>query len=466
MDSCDILVIGAGPAGMEAALAASAGGARVIVVERAPWPGGNIFRHHGLVRSSGAGRARRPGDALKRRFLASGCDIRLGCSVISAAADRSVVVAGPSGLQRIRARAVILACGASERIIPFPGWTSPGVIGLAALTNMMKADDAVPAGRIVLSGMGPLLYSAAWKAHGLGADIAAIVDPLPLGDWLAALPRMLARPGLLSTGAYWMMRLRLAEIPILRHSHIREIRDQDDRKIVVVSQAGEAERMIPADFVCAGHGLRPNTEVTRLIGAEHEFLAARGGLVPVLTEDSETTVPGYFVAGDSGGIAGAESALRHGAQLGRHVAALLGKPAPVSRVSAIWSACRMRMASSFGRAMAGLAAPREELYDMIGDDTVICRCEEVTRAEYCHELVNPHAAKMRTRCGMGPCQGRYCGDTAAFLLARHRDLPMAQAERWTPRLPIFPTSIDELIGDFQDSDLVSSAASAAERGLL
>lgn len=463
--TCDVLVVGAGPAGMEASIAVGAAGAHVIVAERAPWIGGQIFRHNGLVRDT-AHQVRQPGRSVKQRFRQSAMDIRLGTSVIAASADRTMVLAGPSGVERLRPGAVIIACGASERIIPFAGWTEPGVIGLAALTNMMKGDDAVPEGRLVLSGVGPLLYSAAYKAHTLGADIAAIVDPLSLSAWTSALPKMMLRPGLLATGAYWMMRLRQAGVPILNDAHIREVRGTGDVKQVVVAH-GNGGRLVTfeADAVCVGHGLRPNTEITRLIGAEHFFDGQRGGIVPKLSEVSETTVPGFFVAGDCSGIAGAEAALRHGASVGRHVAKLLGKTSRLSPLRAGFEAWRLRVAGGFGRAMSALAAPRLDLYEEIADETVICRCEEVTRSQYSLELGNPNTTKMRTRCGMGPCQGRYCSDTAAFLLARQRGVSIEQVERWTPRLPVVPTSVDDLIGQFRDDELVSSTASAAERGL-
>ncbi|MGK0149629.1 FAD-dependent oxidoreductase [Pseudomonas putida] len=467
IEQCDVLVIGAGPAGMEAAIAASCAGAKVIVAERAPWEGGQIFRHNGIKRNAASARPQ-AGAQVKRRFHASGLDIRFNATVVAASKDRVISLAGASGLQRVQAKAVIVACGASERVIPFPGWTAPGVIGLAALTNMMKGDDAVPAGQIVLSGVGPLLYSAAYKAHSLGARISAIVDPLPTSAWLRALPNMVVRPWLLATGVYWRFALFRAGVPIITDAHITEVAARGAVNEVLVHQGqGQRTHRFNADAVCVGHGLRPNTEITRLIGAEHEFLGERGGLVPKLDAHSQTTVAGYFVAGDCSGVSGAEAALRHGSEVGRWVAGTLGMKARTTPLRLWFEQMRMRIARRFGAQMARLAAPRLDLYEEIASDTVICRCEEVTRGEYDTDIqmCNPNTTKMRTRCGMGPCQGRYCSDTAAFLLARHRQVPIGEVERWTPRLPILPTSIDDLIGQYRDEDLVSSAASAAERGL-
>ncbi len=443
----DLIVLGAGPAGTAAALAAARAGLDVLLLDEAAAPD----------------QVHRTGDRLRRALARSGVRTRWGRRVWSVVPGFRVDALGPAGPECYAAPRLVAATGAVERVVPFPGWTLPGVIGLAGATTLLKAQGMAPGRRVVVAGCGPLLAAVAARladadCRAAGVSVAAVVDLSARADWLAALPGFATRPALLARGAAEAARLLRRRVPLLfRHAVLRAEGDGALARVLVapVDAAGTPcgdGRWIEADALCIGHGLVPTSDIPRLLRAPHRFDAAVGGWVPVLDKAGRTGLPGLFAAGDGAGIAGAGPAARAGRRAGTAAAAAAdagaGRLRPGTRAS--------RGPPAAAGAANALMRPRPGLLAAMPADTVVCRCEDVTRAAI-EAAIDAGAREMNqlkhfTRCGMGPCGGRICAEAAAGLLARHvggRDA----AGQWTLRPPLRPVPLHAMLGSFTYADI-------------
>lgn len=465
----DIAVLGAGPAGMAAAAEAARRGARTVLVEESPQPGGQVYRAAPPGYGMPADADRRAGDALRAELARSGAELRLGHRVWGLGGGPLVPEGAPPAPFRIdalhdgapvtlEARALILCPGTQERIIPFPGWTLPGVIGLAAATILIKAQGVLPGRRLVLAGAGPLPYAVAAKLLKAGAEIAAIADLAATAEWLRALPALLARPDLLARGAAWRAALLARGVPVFpAHRVVAAEGAAALERVRIAPLAGGAAESFDVDALCIGHGLAPATEATRLFRAAHRYDRAAGGWVPVRDADGRSSVPRLYVAGDGAGLRGAAAAPAAGRLAALAALRDLDRLDGRAHARARWRpwAEHWRAARS-GAAMARLMALRPDLVAAIPAETVVCRCEGVTRAEI-EAALDDGAADMNqlkqfTRCGMGPCQGRLCGEAAAELLARRLG-GREQAGFATGRIPLRPVPLAGLLGDFDYADI-------------
>lgn len=461
----DLIVLGAGPAGGNAALAAAEAGLDVVVLDEQDDAGGQVWRKPlaglgGLPRSAET----QDGDALRAKLAASGVALRFGRRVWSVGGHFRIDAIGPQGNETVEAPRLIVATGAHERVVPFPGWTLPGVIGLAAATALVKSQGVTPGQRVVVAGCGPLLVAVAAGILKLGGDVAAIVDLAGRGDWLAALPALATQPKLLWRGLGWAVQIGAARIPVHFRHTVKAARGLEALERIVIAPVDRhgalavgPEQVIETDALCIGHGLVPGSEVTRLLRAAHAFDRLRGGFAPVLDACGRTSLAGLYACGDGAGLRGAIMAEQAGRMAGLAAASDAGRLPPGRFSSSLGRAtAAMRRARAFSDAMAGMMALRPAQVAAIAAETVVCRCEDVTRGE----IDAAHAAgaqdlnqlKHFTRCGMGPCQGRMCGDVAAELLA----LKVGSREQvgsWTGRLPLRPVNFDQLIGDFDYSDI-------------
>jgi thioredoxin reductase/bacterioferritin-associated ferredoxin len=449
----DVAVLGGGPAGMAAATEAARGGARVVLLEESPAPGGQVYRAPPAAFAMKPDRDRQEGDALRAALAASGADIRTGCRVWGLgggplvpegepAAPFSLSALGADGVPfTAQARALILCCGTHERIIPFPGWTLPGVIGLAAATILLKAQGVLP-------GQRPLLYAVAAKLLAGGGAVAAVIDAATPGEWLRALPALTARPDLLAQGAAWRAKLLAARVPVLAGAQVTAA---EGDKVLTNVRAGE--RVFQADALCIGHGLVPATEASRTYRARHVHRPEDGGWVPVLDAAQRTSVPFLYAAGDGAGVRGAAAAPAAGRLAARTALHDLG----FSSEQAPQEDAALTRARRTGAAMARMMALRPAMIKAIPPETIICRCEGVTR----NAIENAAAAgantinqlKHFTRCGMGPCQGRMCGEAAGALLADACGIGVAEVGFATGRIPLRPVPMEAILGDFDYADI-------------
>ena len=463
--SHDLIVLGAGPAGANAAIAAADCGLKVVLIEQQMAAGGQVWRAP-LPGLEGTKRSpeRRSGDALRARLAASGVEARFGRTLWSVGGAFRVDALGPDGNESATAPRLIAATGAHERVVPFAGWTLPGVIGLAAATALLKAQGEVPAGRVVVAGCGPLLAVVAAGILETGGTVAAVVDLSGPGDWLKALPALATQPKLLMRGAVWALKIGRQRVPVLFRHAIRAATGSEGLEQVHIAPVDAhgafmpgPERIIAADSLCVGHGLVPGGEVPRLMRATQDFDRRRGGFVPRLDAVGRTSVQGLYACGDGAGVRGALVA----EPAGRLAGLAAAHDAGALSVDAFAAACVAPQAARaaavpFSDAMADMMALRPAQVAAIAPDTVVCRCEDVTRAEieaaHADGACDLNQMKQFTRCGMGPCQGRFCGDIAGEILAAKVGSREA-AGAFTARPPLRPVAFADLMGDFAYSDI-------------
>ncbi|MEG3630294.1 FAD-dependent oxidoreductase [Streptomyces poriticola] len=420
----DLAVIGAGPAGLAAALAADARGVRVALVDAAPGPGGQYYRQPAA--GLGARRARalhhrwRTWERLRDALAASDVTVLTGhhvwCVERRAGGFTVHALLGPAQEEpaAVHADTVLLATGGHEQVLPFPGWTLPGVVTAGGAQALLKGSLAVPGRTAVVAGTGPLLLPVATGLAAAGVRVAALVE--------AAGPRRLARhtralAGKLPEGAGYAARLLRHRVRVLaRHAVVRA--HGDDRltgvTVAALDTAGRVRpgtrRRLGCDTLAVGHGMLAHTDLAESLGCRLD-----GQVVAVDTEQ-RTSVPGVWAAGEATGVGGAALALAEGHLAGRSVAARLHGSAPGPAPAAVRSRSRLRTAAA---ALDSAYAPSPHWTEQVTDDTVVCRCEEVTagdvRAARALGAGDVRTVKLLTRAGMGWCQGRVCGPAVAGL---------------------------------------------------
>lgn len=464
MSDYDLIVLGAGPAGAAAAIKARSLGLSVAVIDEAPAAGGQVYRAPSPALTAmqpDADRAK--GDALRAKLAASGAVLYANHRVWSLTPGFSVIAIGPDSPLTLEAPNLIVAAGAVERHIPVTGWTLPGVVGLAGATILLKAHGVLPGRRVVVAGSGPLLLFVASKIIAAGGEVDAVVDAAPRTGWLVRAGAMLARPDLMAKGAGWLLTLLKARVPIHSSAAIRAIHGTGGVESVTVGPVdrdwrpvGNAERTIAADAVCLGFGLLPATEVTRLLGAEHRYEPELGGWVPATDASLQTSVPGLFVAGDGAGVRGADAAPLSGELAALGVARRLGRGGDLAgeatKIAADW-----HKSGRFGAAMSALAMPPPGAAAMIEAEATVCRCEGLTRATLDSAIAAGARTladlKATTRCGMGPCGGRVCGEAAAMLIAAATGWDRHTIGQPSARPPLRPVPLAAITGAFDYDDL-------------
>ncbi len=463
--SHDLIVIGAGPAGVNAALAASRHGLAVVLIDEAEQAGGQVYRAPYATGEQHNDPDTAAGSALRRALVQSNVDWRPGRRVWSVAKGFRIDTTGADGPEVFTASRLVAATGAHERVVPFPGWTLPGVIGLAAATILIKSQTMLPGGRVIVAGCGPLLAAVAAKVAAGGGNVVTVVDLAGPLDWIAAVPRLLRRPRLLARGLGWALDLGRNRVPVhFRHTVVAaEGHGQVAHvRIAPVDREGRtsdhAMKSFDVETLVVGHGLVPGAEIPRLLRATMQFDRRRGGWIPVTDPHGRTSIEGLFAIGDGAGIRGAESASLAGEIAGAAAAFDAGKLGRSTHAEAVAPLVRQLASyAPFADASADFMALRPAHVASIGGDTIVCRCEDLTRSDIeaaardgAYEV---NQLKQFTRCGMGPCQGRMCGDVAGEILAQSRGVPREAVGFWTARPPLRPVPVDEIIGDFDYSDI-------------
>ena len=457
-EKIDFAIVGAGPAGMAAAALAAELGLDTTLIDEQDAPGGQIYR--GIERASGNSSGNSPlgpdylaGKPLAAALRASNAAYLPATLVwhIDPDGTLSLLSQGNSGAasRTLRARRILVAAGAIERPVPVPGWTLPGVMTAGAAQILLKTGDIVPAGRTVLAGQGPLVWLVAAQLVRAGAPPALILETAPHRNCHAAarlLPRALwpARRAL-RKGLGLIREVGRAHIPIRRQ--VTGLRAVGRGRVEGVAwDSGE----IDADLLLLHEGVIPNTQISLALGLDHRWDAAQLCWRPVVDEWGATSRQTIAIAGDCGGIAGAEAAALAGRLAALDAAALL---------DAITPAERDRRARPLRRALDREMAIRpflDALYRpapsvlVPRDDTIACRCEEVTVAQIRRAArlgaQGPNQAKAFTRCGMGPCQGRICGPIVGAVMADTLGTPIAEIGAYRPRAPYKPITLGALAG--------------------
>ncbi|MCK8784011.1 FAD-dependent oxidoreductase [Roseomonas sp. NAR14] len=470
----DLAIVGAGPAGMAAAVEADALGLSVVLIDEQPTPGGQVFRavEAGAGDPAGDPAGDSAGDpALAGEDRDSGARLVAGLRAAIGASARldyrprtalwhldadagllSTVTDGAAG--EVAARRVLLATGAQERPVPIPGWTLPGVLTAGAAQILLKTAGAVPEGAAAIAGQGPLCWLLAVQLLRAGAGPLTLLETSSGG----ALPRALRAGGL------WSGRAALRKgVSLMREARARGLRvvpgvrglraGGDSRLRRVAWEGGTLE----CGTLLLHEGVIPSTHVTRALGLAHEWDAGQFCWRPRLDAWGATSHPAIAVAGDGGGIGGWEAAVAAGRLAALDAAYRLGRLDAAARdARAAPPRAALRRALALRPFLDRLYAPSPAVLAPPDDATVVCRCEEVTagqvRAAARLGATGPNQVKAFLRAGMGPCQGRLCGTTVAALVAGARGIPVPAAGVLRPRAPYRPVTVGALAGPLPEAD--------------
>lgn len=445
--SCELVVIGGGPAGLAAATLAAKAGVQTVLFDENPGVGGQIYR--GITATPVANRAILGDDywagaSLAAEAKASGAAIVNGATVWSLDPNRLVGVSIAGQARMIQAKRAIVATGSMERPFPIPGWTLPGVMTAGAAQTALKAQGLVPTGRTIMAGCGPLLWLLAAQLLRAGAKIEAVLDTTPRINWLKAamhLPDFALSP--YRSKGLALLREVKGKVPVIAVHRVEA--HGKDKLSEVVFATGAGERRMKADLLLLHHGVVPNVNLAMAAGVAHRWNSRQLCFEPVVDADFATSVRGIAVAGDGAGIAGGTAAAERG-RIAAIAAVEVLKPGTsgINVQTVRQSLAREEMGRAF---LDALYQPAPSFRRPIGD-TIACRCEEVT-AKQVRDTANlgcegPNQMKAFLRCGMGPCQGRLCGLTVAELIAEQRRSTPEEVGYYRLRPPVKPITLAEL----------------------
>ena len=447
----EVAVVGAGPAGLAAASLCARAGLATVLYDEQPAPGGQIYRAIGSTPVKDRailGPDFWHGEKLVSEFLASGARYVPDASVWSLTPELEIGVSVGGGSALASVASVILATGAIERPFPIPGWTLPGVMTVGAAQALLKTSGMLPRGHTVLAGTGPLLWLLAWQYLNAGLAVDAILDTTPHENRSRALPHL---PGFLFS-PYFRKGMKLLQavrgrVPIV--PGVSELRAEGAGKVESISfrTSGGGGRTLPVDTLLIHQGVVPSTNLAMSVGVEHRWDDAQLCWSPRVDRNGGTTVPGVLIAGDGAGIAGGQAAAWRGVLSALAVVQAIrprGKqPAEKLARTAVAQLTR-------GRAfLDALYRPAKAFRQPVGE-TIVCRCEEVT-ARAVQEAIalgcpGPNQMKAFLRCGMGPCQGRWCALTVTELIAQARGVSPQDVGHYRIRAPVKPITVGELAG--------------------
>ncbi|HEX4231551.1 MAG TPA: FAD/NAD(P)-binding oxidoreductase [Bryobacteraceae bacterium] len=406
----EVLVIGTGPAGLAAAASAADQGAKAGILDDNPDLGGQIWRGESSYPNSDASK-------WAAKLRASNVEVLCGTHAVHHdLTSRTVFAEGCDALFEIRYEKLILATGARERLLPFPGWTLPNVMAAGGLQAMVKSGLPIAGKRVVVAGSGPLLLAVAAYVRKRGAKVLAICEQASWNALAHFTLALFSQPGKIAQALTLQRQLR--GVPFSPNTWPIRALGKERLEATVLCRNGTTIE-IACDYLACGFHLIPNTELASLFGCR-----LRNGFVDV-DPLQQTSVPGVYCVGEPTGI-GLERSLLEGQIAG---IAAAGKTERTRDLRRKWY-----KPQGFAKNLDKAFALRPELKALPDNDTIICRCEDVT-----HERAVRHTswrdAKNQTRCGMGPCQGRICGPATQFLYDWHPD---------SVRPPIFPVRVQSL----------------------
>jgi NADPH-dependent 2,4-dienoyl-CoA reductase/sulfur reductase-like enzyme len=447
MTAAAVVVVGAGPAGTRAAARLVEAGLRPVVIDEAPRSGGQIYRRppETFSREPAAlyGFEARKAAALHRTFdaLRGRIDYRPETLAWSVQEDRLHLLEGGRSTS-VRFAALILATGATDRVLPLPGWTLPGVFSLGGAQIALKAQGCAIGARCVLLGTGPLLYLVAYQYAAAGASVEAVLDTSPLRTRATALPALASRPTMLAKGLYYTAALLLRRgvhllagvtpLAIEGETRVAAIRFRDERG---------REHRFACDAVALGYGLRSETQLADLAGCRFGYDASERQFLPEIDGDGRSSRARVYLAGDGARVLGADAAESAGRLAACAALVDLGHEVPAAEIASLRR--RLRRMARFREGLAQAFAWPGSLAAALPDETLVCRCEAVTAGALRRAATELDAAELNrlkalSRVGMGRCQGRYCAPAAAEVLCAASGLAPEQVGRLRSQAPVKP----------------------------
>lgn len=440
------LIVGAGPAGIRAAATLVAAGLRPVVVDEAPAPGGQIYRQP-LVPDGRSPEARYGSEAAKAQRLhaefaglLNHIEYRpetLVWNLGQGAAD--LMHAGK--ITRLAYDGLILATGATDRILPFPGWTTPGVFTLGGAQIALKAQGVSIGEQVVFAGSGPLLYLVAWQYLKAGIRVAGVLDCAPFSAKFHLVKGLIHEPRTVLLGLRYAAALRLAGVPM--RFGVADLAVTGDARVTGIGwqEDGRAHHLA-CDAIGFGLGLKPETQLTDLAGCAFAFSPRDRAHLPTRDAAGRSNVTGTYIAGDGAGIMGADAAELAGERAALALIEDRALPSDAARATVLEK--HLTRMSRFRDAMAE-AFPFPEDWP-IADSTLLCRCEEITAGEARAAIrqfgsTEINRLKAVSRLGMGRCQGRVCGTGIAEILAKESGQKLAAVGRLRGQAPVKPVPL-------------------------
>lgn len=450
-ESYDVVVVGAGPAGLAAAAATAKAGLSTLLLDENPGPGGQYWR---AIGSTPLQDRRRLGPDFwsgadhVRAVAEAGVEVIRRATVWSLDRNLELGVSVGGGSAFVRARRVVLATGALERPFPIPGWTLPGVMTVGAAQTLLKSSGLVPDGRVVIAGQGPLLWLLAAQVLRMGGHIDRILDTTERKNYLAAAPHALS----FVTSPYFLKGLALmarvrAKVPVT--SGVTDLAAEGQGRLAAVSwRVGDRRETAPADVLLLHQGVVPNVNLAMAAGVEHRWDDVGLCWSPVLDETGGTSVEGISIAGDGAGIGGADAAIVRGRIAARATIEALAPDAVATLPSMADLRAALARAVRGRRFLDTLFRPARAFRVPASDETIVCRCEEITAGDVRRAVsigaTGPNQLKAYLRTGMGPCQGRLCGLTVTELMAEARGTTPDAIGYYRLRAPVKPITLAEL----------------------
>ena len=457
---CDVLIVGAGPAGMSTAIQLAEAGLAVIVADERSGSGGQFYKQlassYFFIQNSPVDSQYRDGAVLIERLKNTNAQILLNANVWGAyrneAETLEICVAAESKSYVVNPRQLVLASGAYESVPAFPGWTLPGVMTTGAAQTLVRAYRVAPGKRVIIAGNGPLNLQLAYELVKGGVDVVAIAESAPWGfprNMLAAIGATICSPSLILRGIGYLGTLIKMSVPIYHGHNILRADGEDKVHSASIARIGRDARIIPnsekvydVDALCIGYALHPSNELARWLGCEHKVVAP-GLLAPVRNPNGQTSISDVFVIGDGGVLGGAHVAMAEGRIAAQAILRNLSKTHSGSERRNRLSLSRHRQ---FQRFLWSLyRAP--EISPAL-PNTPVCRCELVT-LETIRSLIEDGihdlgSIKRISRAGMGPCQGRYCQYQIAKILGEMTGNVPEPEELFAPQLPVKPVVISKV----------------------
>lgn len=449
-EAYDVVVIGAGPAGLAAAATTAEAGLTTLLLDENVGSGGQVFRAISstpVTDRNHLGADYWAGADLVQALRASSAEVIHRATVWSLDRNLEIAVSIGGASAFVKAKRVILATGALERPFPIPGWTLPGVMTAGAAQTMLKSSALVPDGRTVIAGQGPLLWLLAAQILRLGGRIDRILDTTERGNYFAALPHAFA----FLTSPYFtkglaMMREVKAKVQVI--SGVTELAASGDGQLASVSYvAGGKRETIPADLLLLHQGVVPNVNLAMSADVEHRWDDLQLCWSPVLDASGNSSVPGIAIAGDGAGIGGANAAVVRGRIAARAAVEALASAA-AAKLPAMATLRADLARAERGRVFLDTLFRPPPQFRIPSGDTIVCRCEEVTAKDVLDSVAigatGPNQLKAYRRAGMGPCQGRLCGLTVTELMAQARGKTPQEIGYYRLRAPVKPITLAEL----------------------
>ena len=447
-DNPTVLIVGAGPAGTRAAETLVDHGISPVVVDEGTRSGGQIYRRppEGFRRPAAAlyGFEARKAQAVHAALdgIRDRIDYRPGTLIWNIEGGVAQAV-GPSGIERIAFDAIVLATGAMDRVIPFPGWTLPGVFTMGGSQVSLKAQGCAIGDPVVFMGTGPLLYLVAYQYAHAGAQVAAVLDTSRARQAIPVLPNLLWGGRTFGKGIWYMTWLRAAGIPL--RAGITPVAAEGESALQAVRYRDRRgrEHKIACTGLGIGYSVKSEVQLAELAGCEMVFDPLAQQWLPQTDEDGCALRGSIYLAGDGAGVAGADAAEVRGRLAA--LALLADTGITIDRALQTRLRARLRGIMRFRNALERALPTPFHLARTLPDETVICRCEAITAGDIREgRTLSPaemNRAKAFTRVGMGRCQGRVCGPAAAQILAAARGCDVAEVGRLRGQAPVKPLAI-------------------------